>query len=411
MGSDNSGSDTGEGRSGKRRSPIRTLVAVLAGVVAVVGLFVSTIAVWARGTLFDSDKVAKAAESALEQPETSASMAAYVTTQVFTAVDLETIFEQTLPGNLDPLAGVFVGGARSYVEEQLQQLFEQPKVRSLIVSIVRSAHAQLMRLFEGTGIDGVMMSNERVSLNLLPVVTLGLRQLQELGVAKAFPIPDFKANGDPAKQIGLLEGVFRRDLPDDFGQLTVFRGDAARDAGAFVEQGQRALVIAKQAITVMLVVTAAAFLVAIAVANRRRRAILVLGLVCAAVMFVARSMINQVLAGAPEAVLDPGARSALQSALTVLARGLLELATLVVLVGLAVAALMALTGAGSAGGSALGRAVGEHRSIVGVGVLAVAVGVLGIFGLDVAALVAAAVIASVGFAILVAKPRPSASAS
>jgi len=398
---------TSDGRRGG--SAIRTLIAVLAGVLAIVGLFASTIAVWARGTLFDSDKVAKAAESALEQPEAATSMATYVTTQVFTAVDLEALFVQALPSNLDPLSGVFVGGARGYVEEQLQQLFEQPKVRTLIVSIVRSAHAQLMRLFEGAGIDGVLMTDEKVSLNLLPLVTLGLRQLQELGVAKGFPIPDFKSNGDPTQQIGLLEGVFRRDLPDDFGQLTVFRGDAARDAGTYVVQGQRALVIAKQAITVLLVVTAAAFVVAIAVANRRRRTILVLGLACAAVMFIARSMINKAVAGAPEAVLDPGARSALQSALEVLARGLLELATLLVLVGLAVAALMALTGAGSAGGSALGRALGQHRSTVGVGVLAVAVAVLGIFGLDVAALVAAAVITSAGVAILVAKPRAAAS--
>jgi len=389
----------------RRGSPIRTVIAVLAGVLAIVGLFASTIAVWARGTLFDSDKVAKAAESALEQPEASASMASYVTTQVFTAVDLGSLFQQVLPNNLDPLSGVFVGGARGYVEEQLQGLFEQPKVQALIVSIVRSAHAQLMGLFEGGGIDGVLMSDEKVSLNLLPVVTLGLRQLQELGVATGFPIPEFKSNGDPAQQIGLLEGVFRRDLPDDFGQLTIFRGDAAAEAGAFVEQGQRALVIAKQAITVLLVVTAAAFLVAIAVANRRRRTILVLGLACAAVMFIARAMINKAVAGAPEAVLDPGARSALQSALTVLARGLLELATLLLLVGLAVAALMALTGAGSAGGSALGRALGEHRSIVGVAVLAAAVAVLGIFGLDLAALVASAVIASVGFAILAARPK------
>lgn len=405
----NAASNEGRAVRPRRGSAIRTLVAVLAGILAVVGLFASTIAVWARGTLFDSDEVAKAAESALEQPEAAASMASYVTTQVFTAVDLQSLFQQALPGNLDPLAGVFVGGARGYVEEQLQQLFEQPKVRTLLVSIIRSAHAQLMGLFEGGGIDGVLMSDEKVSLNLLPIVTLGLRQLQELGVATAFPIPEFKANGNPVQQIGLLEGVFRRDLPDDFGQLTVFQGDAVRDAGAFVAQGQRALVIAKQAITVLLVVTGVAFLVAIAVANRRRRAVLVLGLASAAVMFIARAIVTEAVAGAPEAVLDPGARSALQSALTVLARGLLELATLLVLVGLAVAALMALTGTGSAGGSALGRALGEHRSVVGVVVLAAAVAVLGIFGLDVAALVAAAVIASVGAAILMSKPRRAAS--
>lgn len=401
------GSSNESGSSKKRRggSPFRTLVSVLAGILAVVGLFASAIAVWARGTLFDSDKVARAAEAALEQPEAAASMAAYVSSQVFTAVDVETLVENVLPSNLDGLAGMFVGGARGYVEEQLRQMFELPQVRTLLVSIVRSAHSQLMGLFEGGSIDGVVFSDKEVTLNLLPIVTLGLKQLQELGVGTALPIPEFKANGKPSEQIGLLEGVFKRNLPDDFGQLTVFRGDAAEEAGAFVEQGQRALVIAKQAITVLLVVTAVAFLLAIAVANRRRRTILVLGLSSAAVMFVARTIINKLLADTPNAVIDPGARSALDSALTVLARGLLEIATLLVIVGLAVAALMVVTGASSAGGSALGRALGEHRQLVAVLVLAVSVVVLGIFGLDVASLVAAAVIASVGFAMLTAKPR------
>ncbi|MEY4174669.1 MAG: hypothetical protein RI900_1834 [Actinomycetota bacterium] len=389
----------------RKGSPFRTLVAVLAGILAVVGLFASAIAVWARGTLFDSDKVARAAEVALEQPEAATSVAAYVTSQVFAAVDVEKVVQVALPANLDPLAGMFVGGARGYVEEQLRQLFEQPRVRSMIVSIVRSAHGQLMQLFEGGSVEGVVISDEEVTLNLLPVVSLGLQQLQELGVMPTLPIPQFKAAGDPAEQIGLLEGIVKRNLPDNFGQLTIFRGDAAAEAGAFVAEGQRALVIAKQAITILLIVTAAAFLIAIGVANRRRRAILALGLASAAVMFLARTLINKALASAPDAVLDPGARTALDTALRELSRGLLELATLLVIVGLAVAALMVVTGAGAAGGSALGRALGEHRQVVGVAVLAAAVAVLGIFGIDVASMIAAAVIASVGAAMFVAKPR------
>jgi hypothetical protein len=275
----------------------------------------------------------------------------------------------------------------------------------MIVSIVRSAHGQLMQLFEGGSVEGVVISDEEVTLNLLPVVSLGLQQLQELGVMPTLPIPQFKAAGDPAEQIGLLEGIVKRNLPDNFGQLTIFRGDAAAEAGAFVAEGQRALVIAKQAITILLIVTAAAFLIAIGVANRRRRAILALGLASAAVMFLARTLINKALASAPDAVLDPGARTALDTALRELSRGLLELATLLVIVGLAVAALMVVTGAGAAGGSALGRALGEHRQVVGVAVLAAAVAVLGIFGIDVASMIAAAVIASVGAAMFVAKPR------
>ena len=389
-------------------SKIRTVFAVVFGIVAIVGLFASTVAVWANGVLFDSDRVANAAEEAIQQPEAAQSMATYVTDQVFTIVDLEALLEQQLPGNLDSLSGVIVGGARQFVEDQLAEVLQKPGVQQVLVTIVRTAHAQLMKVLNGDGmIDGVSISDGRVTLNLLPLVTLGLNQVQKLGVLTSVSIPTLKADGDPVQQITELESTFGRDLPADFGQLTVFKGDAAAEASEVVQRAQDVVVLVKRAIALILIVTVAAFVLTLLIANRRRRAVLVLGLAGAAVMLIARTAINMALARTPNLIINPGARSALASALQSLAGGLLELVTLLLILGLGAAALMLLTGTGaaavrfrSAGGGSL---LTTHREISAAVAFGLAVLAVAVFGLDLVPMIAAAALCAVGTVLLVGR--------
>jgi hypothetical protein len=144
----------------RETSRVRTIFAVIFGIIAVVGLFASTVAVWANGILFDSDKVASAAEKAIQQPEAAASMSTYVADQLFTIVDLNALLQEQLPDKLDPLSGVIVGGAREFVEGQLAELLQKPGVQAVLVGIVRTGHAQLMNVLDGDGLfDGVSVSD------------------------------------------------------------------------------------------------------------------------------------------------------------------------------------------------------------------------------------------------------------
>jgi len=392
----------------RETSRIRTIFTVVLGVVAVVGLFASTIAVWAQGVLFNSDKVAKAAERALEQPEAAASMSDYVTDQVFTLVDVSTVVENVLPDQLDGLSGIIASGAHEFVASELRQLLETPKVRAIVVSAIRSAHAQLMRLLDGDGVlEGVSISPEAVTVNLLPIISLGLQQLREAGVGLASTIPALPLGGNPVEQIGLLETAFGHDLPANFGQLTIFKGSAAAQASEIVQQAQDMVVLAKRAIRQIIIVTIVAFIGTLLIANRRRRAVLVLGLASAAVMLIARTAINQLLARTPNLVIDPGARSALQSALTELASSLLRVVTLLLLIGLAAAALVMLTSAGAAGGGAFARLLTRNRQVSAAVAFAVSVGVIVLFGLELAPLIVAGVVAAVGVVLMSGRQAPS----
>ena len=70
------------------------------GVLAIVVLIPTTIAVWAQATVFDSEKVASIVGDALAEPEVSAALADYVAEQVFAAVDVEAVVSEVLPDQL-----------------------------------------------------------------------------------------------------------------------------------------------------------------------------------------------------------------------------------------------------------------------------------------------------------------------
>ena len=169
---------------------LRSLGAFLTGCVAIVGLLVSVLAVWATDVLFDSTEVGTAVERALAEQEVTDSMASLLTTAAFEAADLESRMEALLPGELAQLVPALVGGVRSSLEQRLADLLATEGARDLVVAVVERSHAALMRLLEGDGfVDGISVTDGEVRLNLLPLVVLGLRELQGLGYLDGIELP------------------------------------------------------------------------------------------------------------------------------------------------------------------------------------------------------------------------------
>src|SRR4051812_48598838 len=107
----------------KRRSTkLRSVAVGTLGVLAVIGIIVSTLAVWTRVTLFNSDKVADAATSTLDDPAVAAELANYVTDQVFVAVDVNQLVANVVPGNAPRLNAVVVRQARTVVATEVARL-------------------------------------------------------------------------------------------------------------------------------------------------------------------------------------------------------------------------------------------------------------------------------------------------
>ena len=68
-----------EAAKGGGRSKLRTVLSVTLGILAIVALIASTVALWARNTVLDSEKVADGVVAALQQPEVVDAAAAELT--------------------------------------------------------------------------------------------------------------------------------------------------------------------------------------------------------------------------------------------------------------------------------------------------------------------------------------------
>ena len=121
-------------------------------------------------------------------------------------------------------------------------------------------------------IDGITVEDGAVTVNLLPLVGRALTFVQGLGFLEQFDVPELTRAGDPTEQLAELETAIGRDLPDNFGQLTVFESDKLAEAQASVENAQRAMALLKRA-TWLLAGLAVVLLVAtVLLAHNRLRA-------------------------------------------------------------------------------------------------------------------------------------------
>jgi hypothetical protein len=379
-----------------REGRLRSIAAGVVGVLAVLLLLVSAIAVWARATVFDSDKVAALVGDALAEPEVDAALADKVTEQVFAAVDVESLLTNLLPSSIDRLAPVMTAGVRAAVDQGLTQLFETPEIQELVTNLVRRAHSAAMSLLQGDGLlDGVSVQDGAVTLNLLPLIERGLARVQSFGLLSDVELPELTADGDPQQQIADLEAALGRDLPDDFGQLVVYRSDRLADAQATVENAQRMLVLAKRALVVLLIATVFLIALTIVLARERWRAAMLLGLGAVVAMVVARTAVRRVRDDAPELLERPGAKAALGSILDGAASGLLRIFGIVLLVG-AVVTLIAFF-----------RRHRQRRDLVLIGAVLAGVIVVGLLGFSIWALLIG-ILAGVGLVFLVRELWPEA---
>jgi hypothetical protein len=314
----------------EERHRARTVIAAVTGVLAVLVLTVTLVAVWARATVLRSEIVGELAGDALAESDVQAGLAGRLADEVSSAVDLEGLLAGALPDSLDRFAPLIASGVNEAVERAITRALSEPAVQETMVALVERAHDAAIDLLRGDGlIDGISVADGQVTLNTLPLVTRGLEALQSVGLLQDVELPTITRDGDPDEQIAELSAALDRDLPADFGQVVVYEGAAVSSAQETVENARRMLALAQRALVLALVITALLMAVTILVAPRRSRAVLVLALGTAAAMVVLRAAVRRVVADAPELADTAAARAAVKVIVGGAAQSVLRLAAVV----------------------------------------------------------------------------------
>jgi hypothetical protein len=198
------------------------------------------VAVWAQRQLLDTQNWVETSDRLLENQQIREALSTAVLQRVYASAPVENRLRESLPPNLQPLAGPIAAGLREVANRNAPKVLGTAAALTAWEKANRTAHTQLLRVLNGDVARG-------------GTVTLNLHDL----IAQV------------AAGTGLPAGVADR-LPANLQQLQVLKTDK-------IEAAQKALQTAKKLVIVLIVVSVLLLAGAIALSTDRRRTVVACG--------------------------------------------------------------------------------------------------------------------------------------
>ncbi len=207
-----------------RRSRVRGVLAPLLVVLACVCLVAATVGVWAKRNFLDTDRFVTRVGPLIEEPAVQDAIAARLSDQVFALVDVQAVLEEALPERGRLLAGPLSGAVEGFVADQVDAFVATDAFRRLWVGAAEISHKAAVRVLKGEATN-LETGDGTITLNLVPVVNQVLARLTAASpeiLGRQVDIPDVTLDDVPDAAVTKLEDALGRDLPENFGQITVY---------------------------------------------------------------------------------------------------------------------------------------------------------------------------------------------
>jgi hypothetical protein len=211
-------------RQKRRRGWLRQTTAALLVALACVVLVASVVGLWARRNFLDTERFVDRAGPLIEEPAVQDALSARLTEQVMTLVDPEALFEEVLPERGQVLAIPLANAVEGFVGDQVDTFIASDAFERLWVGALEVAHEGAVNLLRDES-EVVTSEDGQITLNLLPVVDAVLARITARSpeiLGRQVDIPDVTVEQIPEEAITRLEEALGVDLPDDFGQFTVY---------------------------------------------------------------------------------------------------------------------------------------------------------------------------------------------
>ncbi len=253
----------GAARPGRRRRILVWVLIVLAALVALV----SSLTVWVKEQLLDTNEWVAASGQMLENDDVRSALSVALTDALFEGVDLEASLQQQLPSDLNELAGPIAGFIQAQAPAVADELLATPAALKLWEEINRRVHTRLVALLENKEGDAITVEEGGdVVLDLQPLV----------------------------EQLAARLGV-EAELPPDAARFTIMQSDQLEAAQETVR------VINVLTVFLGLVVLALLALAVYLARGYRRRALLGVGaslLIVGVILLVVRRVAGDAIVGA-----------------------------------------------------------------------------------------------------------------
>jgi hypothetical protein len=295
-----------------RRAPkLRAAVSAFLVAAAVLAVLVSTLALWSRSIVFDADAYVRVVAPTVEDPQVRRAVADYVAGAAVRATALETRIEAALPSDAKVLAPVLTRSLQRFLGDEVDDFLGTELARRLWGDINRLAHGQLIAALRDEN-RYVTVGRNDVELNLLPLVAVALQRLDDeiprlLG--RDVTLPQIDPTTAPDDIRTLLQDALGRELPTDFGTITLLRGTQGYEA-------KQALRLFNDLVILVVVLTVVLIAAAVLVAVRRLRTVLWLGIGALLAFIAARVVAVQLEEAVTGAIESQGGAAVARSVLS-----------------------------------------------------------------------------------------------
>ena len=184
-----------------RRESWRTVVSAVLITLACLLAPMSATAVWASRQVSDTHRYHETVAPQAHDPAGQPTITDPLTPQIFAAVDLQAITNDTLnaisqqglpprvTANLQALSGPLVSGIQGFIRAQVDNLVASPQFAAVWRQANQTAHASLVNLLEGRQGGALSAQNDTVTLNLAPIIAQVKDRLVANGFSLASRIP------------------------------------------------------------------------------------------------------------------------------------------------------------------------------------------------------------------------------
>lgn len=244
----------------------RRVVAGVLVVISCLSFLTGGVGIWASRSFLDTDVWVDRVGPLAENPDVQEALSARITSEVMQVVDPQTLFQEALPERGQILAVPLSGAVEGFVGDQVDNFVASDAFADIWVGVNRQAHQAAVKVLRGES-DTVTAGDETVTLNLVPVINRVLASITSASpelFGRSIDIPDVQIDEVPTKAIDAINNTFGTDLPDDFGQITVYDGGELEEIQDAVALFDRIVWIS---VVVFVLSTVGAFAASV---NRRR---------------------------------------------------------------------------------------------------------------------------------------------
>lgn len=267
---------------------LRRWMVLLLVVLASVGILLSAVSLWTHSLLFNTDRWVETVGPVLEDPQVTHDLSVFLTDKAVEATDLEARVTDALPPNAQFLAPTITDAASGFVQKRMEERLNQPEAYDLWLKLNAFAHERLVAVLEGDS-TYIQLNGDEVQLNLVPLVARAMELIQVAlpgALDERVDVPQIDPEASAEEMRAQITATTGRTLPEDFGTVTLFKGDQ-------VTQAQQAVRVFKAAVIAILVVTALLIAAALLLSPRRLRTLIQLGLGTLVAVVVARVAVRR----------------------------------------------------------------------------------------------------------------------